>query len=82
MLITDIEENGGSVYGSLDAAQIRREETLQYVTYSLGFKVPESYNVPTSALVVGFESIGNSLCKAFTVGKYHEVDQIAPQLPC
>ncbi|KAL2044834.1 hypothetical protein N7G274_002609 [Stereocaulon virgatum] len=63
----DIEEKGGSVHDSLNAADVRREETLQYVTYSLGFKVPESYNVSTSALVVGFESIGNTLCKAFTV---------------
>ncbi|KAL2058800.1 hypothetical protein ABVK25_000091 [Lepraria finkii] len=63
----DIEEKGGSVYDNFQAAQIRREETLQYVTYSLGFKVPESYIEPTNALVLDFRYIGDSLCKAYSV---------------
>lgn len=76
----DIEEKGGSVYDNFQAAQIRREETLQYVTYSLGFKVPESYIEPTNALVLDFKYIGDSLCKAYSVGKHHEIDKASHQL--
>ena len=73
--MTDIEEKGGSVYDNFQAAQIRRDETLQYITYCLGFKVPESYAKPTSTLVLDFKYIGDSLCKAYTVGKRLEIEK-------
>ena len=65
----EIDEATGSLNMDFEAAQVFRQETIDFIEYTLDLGTQEVPPIPPNAIINSFRPVSDALCVAYTVGE-------------